>query len=64
MSLNERLEKLEGLTKPQGAIRIRVLRIPGDVPEEEQATWARAHPSSVSKVVEMDGHETRITRYH
>jgi hypothetical protein len=50
---------------PRPAVVIKVLRIPPDLPEDEQDAWIAAHPEAISKVVEMDsrGMIRGITRY-
>jgi hypothetical protein len=55
MTIESRLEHLERMAVPsdEGGIRIRVVRIPGDVPEDEQDAWVEAHPECVSKVIDV-----------
>jgi hypothetical protein len=47
-----RLEQ-EHEDESSGPIRIRVLRIPPDVPEDARDAYIREHPECVSKVVEV-----------
>jgi hypothetical protein len=53
MSLRARLEKLAHLFGPQGAIRIRVYRVPAHIAPEDEDRWCRDHPEAVSKTVEV-----------
>ena len=51
--MSQRVEQLEQVIAPagDGTIRIRVIRIPTEIPEEERDAWIAAHPEAVSKVV-------------
>lgn len=46
-------EEQEAASDSPGPIRIRVLRIPPEVPDDERDEYIRAHPECVSKVVEV-----------
>jgi hypothetical protein len=41
------------MVRPQAVVRIRVVRIPAEVPEEDRDAWVAAHPEAISKVVEV-----------
>jgi hypothetical protein len=54
MSLRGRLERLADLfAPPQGTVRIRVYRVPPDIPEEDVDRWCKEHPEAVSKTVDV-----------
>lgn len=55
MSIEQRVAQLERSVTPDGdgPIRIRVLRIPTEIPEEEHDAWVEAHTEAVSKVVDL-----------
>lgn len=39
--------------KPEGPIRIRVIRVPADIPEDAADAWIAAYPEAVDKIIEV-----------
>lgn len=57
MALENRVAQLEQALEPEhdGPVRIRVVRIPGNLPPDEVDAWVEAHlEEATSKVVEVN----------
>jgi hypothetical protein len=56
MTIEKRISELEDAIKPvpEGPVRIRVVYVPGDIPEAEKDAWIEAHPECVGRIIEVD----------